>query len=192
MLEPADQHLSATSRSPLRGQTWDQKIAHQRPSTDCSPELPSTPLSIESSSSEPDNSNMKKPSGSNADGGTYTYTHHGCTLRFKTPAMLQRHKREVYRQSVPLADGSAPSAVASQAGLHWCDGINLRTNKPCNTTFSQSYDLTRHENTIHKPRKKVNCPLCKGTFGRTNALNRHLKVCKSRRGHPPKLDDTGR
>jgi len=163
--------------------------------TDRSPEFPSTLSSMESSSSEykPDSSDMKKPTGSNADGGTYTCTYHGCTLRFETPAKLQKHKREGHRQSAPLTGGSAASTAASQAGPHRCTRINPSTNKICNTVFSRPYDLTRHEDTIHNPRKmKVHCPLCKEdkTFSRSDALNRHLKVVhpsynlptKSRRG----------
>lgn len=199
------------SRSPLGGQARDQKIAFrerypQRSNmsnfTDCSSQFPST-RSMESSSSEYelDNSDMKKPSESNANGGTYTCTYHGCTLRFETPAKLQKHKRKVHRQSAPLADGSASSAVASQAGPHRCKRINPSTKKQCNITFSRPYDLTRHEDTIHNPKKKkVCCPLCEEekTFSRTDALNRHLKVthpsynrpANSRRGqHPPKLDN---
>jgi hypothetical protein len=163
--------------------------------TDRSPEFPSTLSSMESSSSDyrADNSDMRKPAGSIADGGTYTCTYHGCTLRFETPAKLQKHKREGHRQSAPLVGGSAASTAASQAGPHRCMRINPSTNKPCNTVFSRPYDLTRHEDTIHNPRKvKVRCPLCKEekTFSRSDALNRHLKIVhpqyqaptKSRRG----------
>ncbi len=152
-------------------------------------------LSIESSSSEykPDNSDMRKPTGSTADGGTYTCTYHGCTLRFETLAKLQKHKREGHRQSAPSVGGSVASTAARQAGPHRCIRINPSNNKPCNTVFSRPYDLTRHEDTIHNPWKvKVTCPLCKEekTFSRHNALNRHLKIAhpqyqaptKSRRG----------
>jgi len=163
--------------------------------TDRSPEFPPTLSSMESSSSEykPDISDMKKPTGSNADGGTYTCTYHGCTLRFETPAKLQKHKREGHRQSAPLGGVSAASATQSQSGPHRCMRINSATNKPCNVVFSRPYDLTRHEDTIHNPRKvKVRCPICKEdkTFSRSDALNRHLKLVhpsynlptKSRRG----------
>lgn len=115
--------------------------------TDRSPEFPSTLSSVESSSSEykPDSSELAKPTGSNADGGTYTCTYHGCTLRFETPAKLQKHKREGHRQSAPLVGGSSTTATQSQAGPHVCKRINPSTNKPCNTVFSRPYDLTRHE-----------------------------------------------
>jgi protein RPN4 len=116
--------------------------------TDRSPEFPSTLSSMESSSSEykPDSSDLAKPAGSNADSGTYTCTYHGCTLRFETPAKLQKHKREGHRQSAPLVGStSAATAVQSQAGPHKCMRTNPSTGKPCNTIFSRPYDLTRHE-----------------------------------------------
>lgn len=162
--------------------------------TDRSPEFPSTLSSMESSISEyKPESDLKKPAGSNADGGTYTCTYHGCTLRFETPAKLQKHKREGHRQSAPLVGGTSTTPAASQAGPHKCTRISPQTGKPCNVIFSRPYDLTRHEDTIHNTRKiKTRCPLCKEekTFSRNDALNRHLKVVhpqyiaptKSRRG----------
>lgn len=164
--------------------------------TDRSPEFPSTLSSMESSSSEyrPDNSDSAKPAGSNADSGTYTCTYHGCTLRFETPAKLQKHKREGHRQSAPLIGSSSTTTVTqSQAGPHVCKRLNPATGKICNVVFSRPYDLTRHEDTIHNSRKvKTRCPLCKEekTFSRSDALTRHLKVVhphyqpptKSRRG----------
>jgi hypothetical protein len=150
--------------------------------TDCSPEFPSTLSSMESSGSEykPDSSELMRPSGSNADGGTYTCTYHGCTLRFETPANLQKHKREGHRQSAPLVGGtSTMTTTQSQAGPHICKRINPSTNKSCNVLFSRPYDLTRHEGTVHNTRKiKTRCPLCKEekTFSRQDALTRHLKA----------------
>jgi len=165
--------------------------------TDRTPDFPSTLTSMESTTSDyvPDKSDIKKPAGSNADGGTYTCTYHGCTLRFETPAKLQKHKREGHRQSAPLIgstsvggsrngeNGSGMTSAAllrnSQAGPHRCDRINPSTGKPCNTVFSRPYDLTRHEDTIHNARKmKVRCPLCKEdkTFSRSDALTRHYRV----------------
>lgn len=120
------------------------------------PDFPSTLTSMESSSSEytPDNK-LQKPAGTLADAGTYTCTYHGCTLRFETPAKLQKHKREGHRQSAPLgrASGSPDGMTSavnrnSQAGPHKCERINPSTGKPCNTVFSRPYDLTRHEDTI--------------------------------------------
>lgn len=170
---------------------------HAGSASDHTPEFHPTLTSMESSSSEyaPDASGLRKPSGSNADGGTYTCTYHGCTLRFETPTKLQKHKREGHRQSVPPIGGVSPSPGRSsdggsgmtsaallrnsQAGPHKCDRINPSTGKPCNTIFSRPYDLTRHEDTIHNARKqKVRCHLCteEKTFSRNDALTRHMRV----------------
>lgn len=131
---------------------------------------------------------VRRPDDTSSDLGTYSCTYHGCTLRFETPAKLQKHKRESHRQTTPgshggLRDGSAGSnALAmrnSQAGPHRCERINPSTGKPCNSIFSRPYDLTRHEDTIHNARKqKVRCHLCteEKTFSRNDALTRHMRV----------------
>lgn len=137
---------------------------------------------------------IARPNGMNADGGTYTCTYHGCTQRFETPALLQKHKREGHRSThgpgapgVGVSRGVTPSLTSpssllfnSQAGPHRCDRINPSTGKPCHTIFSRPYDLTRHEDTIHNARKqKVRCNLCTEdkTFSRADALTRHYRVC---------------
>lgn len=133
---------------------------------------------------------IQRPARTNADGGTYTCTYHGCKLRFDTPALLQKHKREGHRQANALssvrattsaaAAGVAANPLNSQAGPHRCDRINPSTGKSCNTVFSRPYDLTRHEDTIHNARKqKVRCNLCteEKTFSRADALTRHYRVC---------------
>lgn len=149
--------------------------------------------------SESRNVEIKKPARVNADTGTYTCTYHGCTLRFDTPARLQRHKREGHRSSSAAAstvngiggNGITSSAFRnSQAGPHRCDRINPSTGKPCNTLFSRPYDLTRHEDTIHNTQKqKVYCPLCEDekSFSRNDALTRHMRVV-----HPEYVDTTSR
>lgn len=129
----------------------------------------------------------QRPADTRADGGTYTCTYHGCTRRFDTPALLQKHKREGHRQGHglggqrrPEVPGAESSLVNTQAGPHRCDRINPSTGKPCNTLFSRPYDLTRHEHTIHNARKqKVRCELCtdEKSFSRADALTRHYRVC---------------
>lgn len=128
----------------------------------------------------------QRPADTRADGGTYTCTYHGCTMRFDTPALLQKHKREGHRQAHGLGGPRRPEApgatalVNTQAGPHRCDRINPSTGKPCNTVFSRPYDLTRHEHTIHNARKqKVRCDLCtdEKAFSRADALTRHYRVC---------------
>lgn len=70
-----------------------------------------------------------------------------------------------------------------------CDLINTATGEPCGKKFSRSYDLIRHQETIHAVNKKVfRCVICEGrhgggegngrlkTFSRGDALLRHIKV----------------
>ncbi|KAL1903694.1 hypothetical protein Sste5346_000323 [Sporothrix stenoceras] len=137
----------------------------------------------------------QRPGIVNNDGGTYTCTYHGCTQRFETPALLQKHKREGHRQANALAgtrrvDTNTPQGLMNtQAGPHRCERINPSTGKPCNTVFSRPYDLTRHEDTIHNGRKqKVRCNLCteEKTFSRADALTRHFRVCH------PEVEFTGK
>jgi hypothetical protein len=162
-------------------------IARMRPSHDTPPPRLSSAgsSSIESGSTTP--VGRQRPAGTAADGGTYTCTYHGCTQRFETPALLQKHKREGHRQTQGLGAprphemvGMTSGLLNSQAGPHRCDRINPGTGKPCNTVFSRPYDLTRHEDTIHNARKqKVRCNLCteEKTFSRADALTRHYRVC---------------
>lgn len=129
----------------------------------------------------------QRPDHVGADGGTYTCTYHGCTQRFETPALLQKHKREGHRQAHGLNSLRRPEVspmggtfLNTQAGPHKCERINPSTGKPCNTIFSRPYDLTRHEDTIHNGRKqKVRCDVCteEKTFSRADALTRHYRVC---------------
>ncbi|KAK2607327.1 hypothetical protein N8I77_006007 [Diaporthe amygdali] len=127
----------------------------------------------------------QRPETVGADGGTYTCTYHGCTMRFESPTQLQKHKREGHRQAHGLNGLRRPEAVPAsflntQAGPHKCERINPSTGKPCNTVFSRPYDLTRHEDTIHNARKqKVRCDVCteEKTFSRADALTRHYRVC---------------
>jgi hypothetical protein len=174
-----------------------QQRQHLHDSPDRASQFPETLAKVESSSNgyaPIESVDLKKPAKSNADSGTYTCTYHGCTLRFETPAKLQKHKREGHRQSAPLSGvtaserrdsdgGSGMTSAAllrnSQAGPHKCERINPSTGKPCNAIFSRPYDLTRHEDTIHNARKqKVHCHICteEKTFSRNDALTRHMRV----------------
>jgi hypothetical protein len=169
--------------------------AQQAPAT-AAPFAGVGPLNGTTNSDVHDTGVIQRPARTNADGGTYTCTYHGCTRRFETPALLQKHKREGHRQAHTLnnirptsmtqqasnsIDLSNPNSMLnSQAGPHKCERINPSTGKPCNTIFSRPYDLTRHEDTIHNARKqKVRCNLCteEKTFSRADALTRHYRVC---------------
>ncbi|KAJ9348369.1 transcriptional regulator family: C2H2 zinc finger [Paecilomyces variotii] len=143
----------------------------------------------------------RRPDNTASDAGTYTCTYHGCTMRFETPAKLQKHKREAHRQTTPgghLARDPQTGSLAmrnSQAGPHKCERINPSTGKPCNSIFSRPYDLTRHEDTIHNARKqKVRCHLCteEKTFSRNDALTRHMRVVHPEVDWPGKQKRKGR
>ncbi|KAJ5359512.1 uncharacterized protein N7496_011925 [Penicillium cataractarum] len=173
------------------------------------PDFPASLPRLESTSSElhsgtmtpqarlPINDSIVRPNNTSSDGGTYTCTYHGCTLRFETPAKLQRHKREAHRQTTPGGHliTRDTSLRNSQAGPHKCERINPSTGKPCNSIFSRPYDLTRHEDTIHNARKqKVRCHLCteEKTFSRNDALTRHMRVVHPEVDWPGKQRRRGR
>ncbi|OAQ71162.2 26S proteasome regulatory subunit-like protein [Pochonia chlamydosporia 170] len=160
-------------------------IARTTTSHDTPPRLSSSGASsVASGGNTP--ASRGRPTSTGTEAGTYTCTYHGCTMRFETPSLLQKHKREGHRQSQGLGaprvqDMGMMSGLANtQAGPHRCDRINPSTGKPCSTVFSRPYDLTRHEDTIHNARKqKVRCNLCteEKTFSRADALTRHYRVC---------------
>lgn len=166
------------------------------------PEFPASLPTIDSTASEsaPAQIESRRPEDTSSDSGTYTCTYHGCTLRFETPAKLQKHKREAHRQTIPGQavgrDHSTSLAMRnSQAGPHKCERINPSTGKPCNSIFSRPYDLTRHEDTIHNARKqKVRCHLCteEKTFSRNDALTRHMRVVHPEVDWPGKQRRKGR
>lgn len=145
----------------------------------------------------PSSPSLQRPADTTAASGPYSCNLPGCTQRFDAGSKLQKHRKEFHHQPSPQptpvtptpsassaasAPGSNTGAAAnrnSQAGPHKCERMNPSTNKPCNTAFSRSYDLTRHEDTIHNNRKqKVRCTHCQEekTFSRNDALTRHMRV----------------
>ncbi len=163
------------------------------------------------SSPSPD---VGRPSDTVAGTGSYACAVPGCSQRFDTAAKLQRHKRDSHRADPPPPPRSPstptipPSASAghppgssataanrnSQAGPHKCTRLNPNTNKPCNTVFSRSYDLTRHEETVHNRSKvKIQCALCtvEKTFSRGDALSRHARVMHPGVEYPGKTKKRG-
>lgn len=139
---------------------------------------------------------MTRPVDTSANSGTYTCVAPDCHARFDSSTKLHRHRREDHRispqhaASPSTASSSTSPATNTQAvannvsrnnapGPHYCVKINPSTGKPCQAKFSRSYDLTRHEDTIHNNRKqKVRCQLCtdEKTFSRNDALTRHMRV----------------
>lgn len=170
--------------------------------------------SAESTQQSPSSPGMQRPLDSSAATGSYTCTSPNCTARFEASARLQKHRREAHRSSPPRhtvvapttssittpnsattpSSSSAPVNRNQQAGPHKCERINPSTGKSCNTIFSRSYDLTRHEDTIHNNRKqKVRCHLCteEKTFSRNDALTRHMRVVHPEVDFPGKTKRRG-
>ena len=154
-----------------------------------------------------------RPTDTTASSGTYPCATPDCHARFDTSLKLQKHRRDAHRApsqyastpTTPTAPTHNAQAAANNVsrnnapGPHKCEKVNPQTGKPCNTSFSRSYDLTRHEDTIHNNRKqKVRCHLCteEKTFSRNDALTRHMRVVhpdvdfpgKSRRGRNEGVD----
>ncbi|EER26654.1 C2H2 type zinc finger containing protein [Coccidioides posadasii C735 delta SOWgp] len=213
---PQPQQHPQMPRQPQQGTMRSHQPQQQQPDRTLiqhTPEFPAHVPSMESTNSERNNSGVsstptrpqpqspiKRPLDTSSDAGTYSCTYHGCTLRFETPAKLQKHKREAHRQTTPgshglARDGSSLAMRNSQAGPHKCERINPSTGKPCNSIFSRPYDLTRHEDTIHNARKqKVRCHLCteEKTFSRNDALTRHMRVVHPDVNWPGKQRRRGR
>lgn len=175
---------------------------------------PEFPSSAESAQQSPSSPGMQRPSDTAAATGSYTCISPNCIARFETSAKLQKHRREAHRTSPPRPTSVAPNTSSTttpssattpstssapvnrnqQAGPHKCDRINPSTGKPCSTVFSRSYDLTRHEDTIHNNRKqKVRCHLCteEKTFSRNDALTRHMRVVHPEVDFPGKTKRRG-
>ncbi len=105
--------------------------------------------------------------------------------RSTTTAPPKQHQREGHRP--PGAVGMTSALLNTQSGPHRCDRTNPSTGKPCNTVFSRPYDLTRHEETVHNARKqKVQCDVCKKTFGRADRLTQHYRTCHPDSNFPGK------
>lgn len=163
------------------------------------PQSQSEPSSQEAQNTS--SSSAPRPHDTSANAGTYTCTAASCTARFDSSAKLHKHRREAHLSTTTIRTSASPyagsaspatpsSATNSQAatnnisrnnqpGPHKCEKVNPSTGKPCNTIFSRSYDLTRHEDTIHNNRKhKVKCSLCteEKSFSRNDALTRHMRV----------------
>lgn len=169
-------------------------------------------------------SDVERPSDTGAGTGTYTCITPSCPQRYDTAAKLHKHRRDAHRDDPPQRSPATPTVPSSstsempghsdstttaaaaaaapattpnrnnQAGPHKCTRPNPNTNKPCNTVFSRSYDLTRHEETVHNRSKvKIQCALCtvEKTFSRGDALARHARVMHPGIEYPGKSKKRG-
>jgi hypothetical protein len=176
--QAANNQNIGTERTPVSTRSSSPLSFQDSPATFSEyPFLPRLDFKMDPADSSSSNNSPPRPEGTSTDGGTYSCTYHGCPLRFETPTLLQKHKREGHRQAHSLMTSSS---FNSQAGPHRCERINPSTGRPCNEVFSRPYDLTRHEDRVHNARKqKVRCDLCTDdkTFSRADALTRHYRVC---------------
>ena len=123
---------------------------------------------------------IQRPDTTSSNSGSYTCTCHGCPFRSQTLPVPQKHKRKVHPQTLPTT--LPPTHLGrgnSQAQRHICERIHPLLGTPCNIGFTRSYDLIRHEDTIHNTQKqKMRCQFCiKGrTYSRSDALVRHMRM----------------
>ncbi len=90
-----------------------------------------------------------------------------CIRKYDRAQQLGRHRRKKHALSTRCAT------------LHKCTLPNPNSGRSCSTAFSRSYDLVRHQETIHaKKRIVLRCEHCSDlkTFSRQDALVRHRRV----------------
>ena len=78
------------------------------------------------------------------------------------------HKRRVDTEKKKRTRGARSLNNTNHGSneIYTCRLVNLVTNEPCMAQFSRSYDLTRHQNTIHAKKKIVfRCSECIKALG---------------------------
>lgn len=56
-----------------------------------------------------------------------------------------------------------------------CNRIIPKDGEPCNRSFSNAWDLKRHERTVHNP-SKLQCPECEVSLSRLDVLKKHMQL----------------
>lgn len=99
---------------------------------------------------------------------------------------LQQYEKVLYEDNKYLLEkhealrpeGPTATSFNTQAGRYKCERINPSTGELCQTSFSRSHDLTRHNDTIHNAcKQEIRCDFCTDkTFSRADALIRHYRA----------------
>ncbi|KAG9228868.1 hypothetical protein BJ875DRAFT_476424 [Amylocarpus encephaloides] len=120
---------------------------------------------------EPQLPELTKSSSTATETGIYSCTNFDCPLRFDTWENMKLHKGRGH-----TGDHKLKGSITVPR-LYWCDRTNPSTRAPCALSFKREYDFTRHEDCIHNNRRKrFSCSSCNGTFGRQDALIRHVRA----------------
>lgn len=117
----------------------------------------------------------------------HTHHHHHHPTKSTSARKLSSSRKQTPKVHHPKA-GSRGSHGKSNASHETfvCELVNMVTNEVCGAQFSRTYDLTRHQNTIHAKRRTIfRCSECirslgdegfQKTFSRLDALTRHIKA----------------
>lgn len=92
----------------------------------------------------------------------------------KAPVKKQRKPRQVRKPRKAKMESSGKNDKTEE---HICLIINPKTGLPCNKRFSRPYDLVRHQNTIHAPRRCFyRCMFCEDDLRRKHHLASNNEV----------------
>lgn len=157
----------------LRNNRKESVVFNNLPSSESQAKLESTPPITPVTKSQPNKAATRRKLSSNVGGFSPS-----ATSRRKTVGNKRTHQ-----SPAPLEHVSGDPANGTE--IYTCKIMNHITEQPCSAQFSRSYDLTRHQNTIHAKKKAVfRCSECisslgqegyQKTFSRLDALTRHIK-----------------
>ena len=170
-------------------------------SGDCPSEISIVSHSVPTSSNTLSNLELvsKKPRDSVSNNVTKVASKNGRkrNSRGRSSEHLSHASAEILRSMLGQVQGTQNNSESTGAEneslddeIYTCRLVNLTTKRPCLAQFSRSYDLTRHQNTVHAKKKLVfRCSECikkmgldgyDRTFSRLDALTRH---CKTKHEH---------